>query len=195
MPEYSVADIEHIIDVDEFKALYNKAFIPRDRMWITTLWFTGARPSELIKELRKKDIIIEDNQISFHIVTKKLKKEGKFQVAKRMLVLNINSESRYSKFIKSYLRRFRDAESIIFNFDRKTGNNIITRIVYDTLGIALCPYNFRHTRMTLLAERGVSEETLMQFKGARSRHSVRPYLHARKIEYSVEIDFEDDLKE
>lgn len=185
MPRYETSDINHIIDYDEFKRLLRACRGRREQVWITLLWLTGARPSELL-ELLKKDIVIEADRVSFTIKTKKLKKQG-FIVEKRTLVLHISEEEIYIKILGKYLKRLRD-DSRIFQFTRQTGDYIIKRISYDALGISLCSYNFRHSRMTLLAEKGATMEDLKRFKGARTDHSVRPYVHARKVEYSVEAE-------
>lgn len=188
MPAYSLSDIKHIIDADEFKALFNHAVNNRDKVYVTILWFTGARPAEL-QELKKKDIVIEPERISFHIITKKLKNDGRFVVEKRTLVLKMSSDVRYVQAIQKHLRRLQD-DSFVFQFSKRTGENIIQRLGYSVLGFSICPYNFRHSRMTLLAEKGASLERLMHFKGSRSQQSVRSYIHARKIEYEVEEDID-----
>jgi len=50
----------------------------------------------------------------------------------------------------------------------------------------LCPYNFRHTRFTLLAERGESLQKIQHIKGSADMRSVFPYLHARPVEVIVD---------
>lgn len=139
--------------------------------------------------MKKKDItFLENNKIEFVLSTKKLGKERKFIVRKRTLILKIDSNSRYVKALKRYLARIKDEESKIYFFSRRTGYNIINRLGYDALGVSICPYNFRHSRMTLLAEKGATLEELMRVKGGRTIQSVRPYVHARKVEYEVEVE-------
>lgn len=186
MPRYKYSEVNHIVSYEECKALVRVARDVREKTWVIMLWLTGARPSELL-EMTKDDITIEETRTSFTIRTKKLKKTGEFLVEKRHLVLHIIEDDVFIKIINRYLKRLREG-SRIFQFSRQTGNNILERVGYDALGIKLCPYNFRHSRMTLLAEKGASIEELKRFKGARTDHSVRPYLHARKVEYSVEVD-------
>ena len=186
MPKYTVSNVNHIIDADEFKALYNHCNSLRDEVWIVTLWLTGARPQELI-EMTKKDVKVEPEKIRFQIKTKKIKMDGNFIVQKRTLILNLQSDSRYIKSIERHLSRLKD-DSLLFQFTQRTGHNIVKRLGWGVLGIGLCPYNFRHSRMTLLAEKGITIDNLMRFKGARSKRSVSPYLHARKVEYSVEME-------
>jgi len=74
MPNYTDSNVTHIIDADEFKALYNHCKNVRDQTWVSILWLTGARPQELI-EMIKTDITILPDKIKFHIKTKKLEKD------------------------------------------------------------------------------------------------------------------------
>jgi len=191
LPNYGISNVKHIIDLEEFKALYNHCKSITEKAWITLLWLTGARPSEIL-QLTKNDITIEPDKIHFHIKTLKLKKSGDFIVEKRTLSLKLSSDNKFIINISKHLSRLRD-ESKLFQFDRKTGYNIIQRLGYETIGISLCPYNFRHSRLTLLAEKGASLEELMRFKGSRTVQSVRPYLHARKVEYTIQMDVGDEL--
>jgi integrase len=186
MPIYSDSEIDHIIDTDEFKKLYRVGINRGERAWVTVLWLTGGRVAEVL-ELTKKDIVIEPDKISFKVVTKKLKHKGKFIVRRRTLILHIDENVYYIQLLKNYLRHFNDDDKI-FQFCKRTGQNIIKRMGYIALGIGLCPNNFRHTRMTLLTEAGASEEELKRFKGSFTTQSVRPYLHARKIDYEVEVE-------
>ena len=184
MPEYSVADIRYIIRADDFHKMYGFARNLRERVLLTLLWLTGARTSEILN-LKKKDIQIEEDRIRFSILTEKLPK-GKFVVERRNLILKVGREEYYIKDLEQYLSRLKD-ESKLFSFTRRTMVNIIHRISNAALGITLCPYNFRHSRITLLTEAGRRDEELMRFKGCRSLDGVRPYQHARKVEYDIEV--------
>jgi integrase len=186
MPEYSNAEIEHIIRADEFERIFRNAESRRDKVWLLVLYLTGARPSEIL-EMKRNQIIIEGSKITFRIETKKLtsRKHRRFMVLKRTLVLNLINHPHYIRTFESYLNRYSEND-LIFNFSRRTGNNIVSRICKKALGLDLCPYNFRHSRMTVMAERGKTDEELMRFKGARSIKSVRPYVHAREVHYEVD---------
>ena len=186
MPNYGLSDVNHIIDADEFNVLFNHCKNLTEKTWLLMLWLTGARPSELL-EMVKKDVKIESDKVQFHVKTLKLKKSKQFMVTSRNLILNTSSIERYIKTLERHLSRLKD-DSKIFQFSRKTGYNIIQKVGYEVTGKCLCPYNFRHSRMTLLAEKGASMEKLKMFKGSRSDSSVRPYLHIRKVSYDVEMD-------
>jgi len=125
MPKYSQSDIKFIIGTDEFKDMYNNADGRENRAWLTILWFTGARPSEIL-ELRKKDITINPESIVFVLSTKKLgfRKSDGFIIEKRTLVLKISEKKRYVRNLKNYLKPFKDTD-FIFSFSRRHGLNIL----------------------------------------------------------------------
>jgi len=186
MPEYSKSEIEYIIRGDEFEKIYKWADSRRDKAWLITLYLTGCRPSEALN-LTKKQIAIEGTHITFQIETRKLaeRKTRRFYVAKRTLNLNLTHHTHYIRTLESYLNRFSDDDKI-FPFTEKTGYNIVSKVGMRAIGKNICPYNFRHSRMTMMAEKGKTDEEIMRYKGARSIRSVKPYVHARKIDYEID---------
>jgi len=133
-------------------------------------------------------VFMDDDKVQFILANKKLGHKGEFLVNRRKLILKIDPQSRYYLAIQRHLNQLKKEDEKIFWFSRRTGYNIIDRIGWEALGVSICPYNFRHSRLTLLAEKGATESELMRFKGSLTRASVKPYLHARKIEYAVEVD-------
>jgi len=189
MGGYTKSDIKYIIRENDFERLFRNCNNRRDRAWITVLWLTGCRPTEA-RQLNKEHIKIEEDKTSFLLSTLKIafKKKDGFIIEKRNLVLNISKDHRYIKNLQIYINHFKP-EQRIFDFVDRTGEYIISRLSKRALNIELCPYNFRHSRMTLLAEKGATKETLKKFKGARSDRSINEYLHARAVEYDVEVEF------
>ncbi len=188
MGKYTRSNIEHIVSNEEYLAMYHHATNMLEKSWITLLWLTAGRPTEVLM-LTKKDIVIEPEKTSIRINTLKhcgSKKKGSFVPHHRNLLLKISSEIEYIKNLQNFLNRFQNNDSRLFTMSIKTGYNIISKISKDTLGVNLCPYNFRHSRMTLLAEHGASEEKLKQFKGSFTNESIRKYLHVRQVEYTIE---------
>jgi len=156
------------------------------KAWISVLWLTGARPAEALL-LKIQDIVIEPNKTSIKVKTLKHKDTHKFTPHHRNLCVNIESTNAFVSAIYSLMKKRKDSDSRLFSIGIRTGYNMVNRAALDALGRSLCPYNFRHSRMTLLAESGASEELLKRFKGAFTASSVRPYLHVRKVDYTVEI--------
>ena len=188
MPEYSKSDITFIVDKDRFERMFRNAESRRDKAWITVLWLSACRPQEAL-ELTRNNITIDEERTKFHIVTKKLpyKKKGKFIIERRNLSLKIVKTNPYIKNLSKYLYFFKP-EEMVFQFSDKTGENIVDRISMRAFDKHLCPYNLRHSRLTLLAEAGATIDELMRFKGARDKKSVREYLHSREVEYNVDVE-------
>jgi len=186
LPKYK-ADISYIIGWDEFKRLFNTATTYVDKSVVTVCWITGARPAEIM-ELRKRDVKIGESIIEFHLKTMKLGNKGKFIVRSRTLRIRTDTNKTHIRVLGKHLKRLKDDDTKLFRMSRKTFNNIIERLGYDALNVKICPYNFRHSRMTLLAEMGKGRGELMRFKGARSERSVYAYDHARKVDYDVDVD-------
>lgn len=186
MPEYK-SDIDFIIDEDSFSKMFKNARYQQDKAILVLSWLTGGRPAEIMA-LRKKDIIFEEHRLIVKISTKKLGKKGKFMIRNRTLNINLDMSHDYIQILKRFVERKKHEDKPIFDISRRTFYNIINRIGYDALNVSICPYNFRHSRMTLLAEKGASKEQLKRFKGSRTDKSVNAYVHARKIDYDVEVE-------
>ena len=206
MPEYSIANIRHTIRDDEFKAIMKQIIIPRSRLFISLLYCTGARPSEVsgdpqrdIKGMTFDDIEFdfEKGFIAFHVPVSKIQK-GIYAVEKRRLKLEFDAQDPdypIMVLIQSFndmieIERHRQGKKDIntnvqlFHFCRKTGYNIVRR-AGKIIGVEICPYNFRHSRLTQLSEQGAGIETLMYFKGSRDIKSIATYLHAKEIQFKL----------
>jgi len=206
MPEYTKADIRHTIRENEFKEIVKKTLKPRDRLFLALLFCTGARPSEIAgdPEHNKKGMTygdiefdFEKGAILFHVPVSKIHR-GMYAVDKRQLLLEFDPEDpdyailvlfqsyndMYEK--QRYIQKKQDIdlEKQLFTFCRKTGYNIVER-ASEIIGVNICPYNFRHSRLTLLSEDGAGIETLMYFKGSRDIKSIANYLHARKVKFRL----------
>lgn len=206
MPEYSKADIRHTIRDDEFKRIMHQMSRPRDRLFIALLYCTGARPCEVAgyPQRRKRGMMFEDIEfdfkegyIAFHVPVSKIKK-GIYVVEKRKLRLEFDPEHPdypVMMLIQSFcdmvemekhIQKTREIDTKVplFHFCRKTGYNIVER-AGKIIGVNICPYNFRHSRLTQLSESGAGIETLMYFKGSRDIKSIANYLHAREVSFKL----------
>jgi len=206
MPNYSKADIRHTIRDDEFKKIMRQMLKPRDRLFISLLYCTGARPSEVagdpqrgLKGMTYDDIEFdfERGYILFHVPVSKIQK-GIYAVDKRKLKLGFDPQDpdypvmeliqSFNDMVKrqTYIQKTKEINRNVplFTFCRKTGYNIIER-AGKIIGTEICPYNFRHSRLTQLSEQGAGIETLMYFKGSRDIKSISNYLHAREIQFKL----------
>lgn len=177
MPRYSV-DIEHLVTKEEALKLLHGIKRLRDKAIISILYLTGARPGEIL-ELTTDDVRVTDREFEIKLTTLK-QKEGKFHVKKRTLVFHRPLPS--DDFIETFIEYYNTLPSgPLFKMSDRNLRYIIERSAKKILGFPLCPYNFRHTRMTEFAAEGRGIEELKYLKGATDIRSIAPYLHARKV--------------
>ena len=210
MPKYSKSNIRYTIREDDFRRIIKNTKLLRDRLFLSLLYCTGARPSEIsgdrdrgLKGMTVVDIIYDlgKGQITFKVPISKLKKD-EYGQEKRILTLEFdpNYIDLPIRIIISWLnRKFKYFEKTgevkqdqpIFDFTRRTGYNIVSR-ASKIVGVQICPYNFRHSRLTQLAEMGAGIETLMYFKGSKDIKSIQPYLHAKAVKFRLKREEEHE---
>lgn len=204
MAKYVKADIRHTIREDDFNKILNGTPDFRDRLFLSLLFCTGARPSEIsgnketgFKGMTWGSIIIDDQkgEILFKIPISKIRK-GAYAAKERKLILTVDRDNldlptkviieTYAYHLKKLKHRKLDfdPEEEIFDFSRKTGYNIVSK-ASKIIGVDICPYNFRHSRLTLLAEKGAGIETLLHFKGSSDPKSIAPYLQVKEVRYKL----------
>jgi len=184
MPTYSKADTEFIVERDDLSKMLDSTNDHREKFALITLWLTGARPSEIV-ELSKEDITIKDTVISYKMPIKKRRK-GKFTVKDRILEFDrplAPGKDKLIEFVAWYISKHQFG--LVFDFTTRTLENIVLRASKRGLKRYLCPYNFRHGRMTLLGRDGASIDELMQFKGAADVRSISTYIHARPFKVKI----------
>lgn len=184
MPEYKNADINFMIQREDLLLMMDVTKRRRNQALLGVLWVTGARPSELI-ELKKGDCGVNETSIAMDVVTKK-KREGKWSLGKRTLEFKRPlppKEDRIIEFLADYLKNCNEGK--LFPISTRTVERIVLRAGNNGLRRFLCPYNFRHTRMTLLAQKGATLDELLHFKGSTDIKSVRTYLHARPFKVDL----------
>ena len=101
MPKYSKADIRHTIRDEEFEKIIKKMIRAKDRLFLSLLYCTGARPSEVAGDPQRKlrgmtfddlEFDFDQGYIIFHVPVSKIK-DGSYAVDKRKLKLTFNPEN------------------------------------------------------------------------------------------------------
>lgn len=204
MPKYSKSDVRYTIREADFEKIIKKTKRLRDKAFLSLLYCTGARPSEVsgdkkrgMEGMRYGDIDFKyDGIVVFSVPVTKAKK-GTFIVDSRQLELRYDASDPHlavriiMQYVSHEIKRLEglnlklDPQKQLFDFSRRTGYNIVNR-ASKILGVEICPYNFRHSRLTQLAEQGVGIETLMYFKGSKNIQSIQPYLHAKNIRFTLQ---------
>lgn len=141
----------------------------QEKLCLILLYYSGARPTELTM-LKGSSVweVKERNQIALAIPTLK----GGIG---RTIFLPINNYTRLLLEFKEFANGFNDRDIEILAKFRKWWT--IRDFIYIITDNKLTPYFFRHNRLSKLAKKGVSKETLKFFKGATSDSSVTTYLH------------------
>lgn len=169
------------------KGRHDSNHLREARALLITLYFTGARPAEVL-EIRAKDVQHEDSYVTIKVVGKKGGLTRKI----------------YLPFKDKYAREVYDYATGVFNdmllfyhfrsaYQRTTkgeDGEIHKRVdTTDKLrywvkkwftGVvpgSITPYFLRHNRFSKLAERGVDINDIRVLKGAKRVDSVIPYVH------------------
>ena len=172
------------------------------RVLLLLLYYTGARPAEIL-ELKGDHIRKEGRDLIIHILT--LKKGVPRTLSISFKKPYINDVWKYTQriFPTFYLfDHFRSKyERHTFSkpkYDKQT-NNIIAEGIPKTYketsaklrnyfkiwfeGITeneIIPYFLRHNRFSIMSEKGASLEQIKLFKGSKTMDSVSPYIHISK---------------
>lgn len=154
------------------------------RALLITLYYTGARPNEVLN-LKGKDFKRTGNYL---IVSMPSSKGG----VARPIYLSLSKPM--VKELHNYIVTLMPEILVFFQFRNKytrlktnrKGNTVISTSITDKLRYyfkrwfpetEIPPYYLRHNRFSKLSEKGLTPTEIMQIKGAKSIESVRPYLH------------------
>jgi len=177
MPVYKV-DINYVVQTDDVDKMLAKTQYTMHRALVAAFYLTGGRPSEVLG-IRTSDINIADDSVVINIETKKLGKTTGFIIRSRLLefskdapYMNVLLEQR-----DKLLKMSGNEGTRLFPICRRTCSQTIEKLSEGRF----CPYNFRHSRLTKLANEECTLGELMSWKGARDTRSVSPYLAGKKI--------------
>lgn len=178
MPKYT-KDIDYIVQMDDVDNMLARGGRARDKFIVAVLYITGARPSE-IRELKRQDISVTDDEVIITLKTLKLGATEKFIIRDRTLTFS----RRETPFIDHVIKYWETAPEKLIPISLRRVEQIIDHLSQNQF----CPYHFRHTRLTKLARQGATIDELMYWKGASSHQSVAPYLRAKPIRRKYDID-------
>ena len=178
-------DINRVVSLEEALLYIDVLDRPRDKALVALLHLTGARPTE-IREVRKEHITVEENQVKILMMTAKLKGVPGFFLRERILVFKKDAPG---------IGHFLDWYSVCPTPDLFRGTHgkpisttRIRQLVYKASGNAICPYHFRHSRLTKLARSGWGADQLMYWKGSRTVRSVSVYIASKPVTAPDKLD-------
>ena len=175
MPKYS-KNINLIVTTEMAQQMLDKAANLRDKFLIAILYFSGARPDELTRLMKKNIILREDGCLEIKLHTDKLGDNNQvFIIAER--ILTMKPDMQFFHTIYTYWSTS-NVETLLSLTVRR-----IEQIIEQLSGGLLCPYNFRHSRLTKLARSGATLDQLMYWKGAKDVRSVSPYIGGKRVEF------------
>jgi len=145
----------------------------RTKALACVLYLTGARVSEVVKELRKEDVSFGEviNGKSYTVFRGVLiLKRRDVQILRRNIPINEEHDAFFIRIVKAYVEIMRG--NVLFNFSRQRAHQLL----YDKYDVN--PHCFRHARLTHLAgSHRFSGFKLRQFTGWKKADSANPYVH------------------
>lgn len=190
----SVEDLTRVLDSIRHR------FRAEARALVITLYYTGARPSEVL-ELRAKDINKIRGYIAISIIGKKggLPRIIHFKYSLPLIKELYNySQSLFSDYV--LFNHFRNKYTRVVKrrkgFKENTSNSDKLRYYFKRWFSVLYeggvnPYFLRHNRFSRLAMKGVNDRLLRTLKGSKTNKSIDFYVHLSKdasIEVAKKID-------
>ena len=155
--------------IDRIRLERSIAAIPsdRDRMFITCLFLTGARISEVVKRLKGSDTRTEGGVLYVHLIT--LKRRGRTKGMPREVPIML-TESLAPDFLSFVLLN----QGILFPFTRVTGWRIVKKYFEEYF-----PHYFRHARSTLIMREvdNFNVNDLKVFHNWMSTRMAEVYIH------------------
>jgi len=166
------------ITIVKLKQYLNNCKYNYEKICLILLYYTGARPSELL-DLRIKnfgfDRLCDSNKNLIDCVTVVLptKKSG---ISRKIFIPIINENRDVLEHLTKFLQNYNNLTEMRLFPQRWSTVHSIKYAVKRATNNELAPYFFRHNRLSLLADDGANLYQLMHFKGAKTPNSVLPYL-------------------
>jgi len=181
--------IDTLSEKDIYKALenVNGKYSNEGRALIITLYYTGARPVEVL-DIKAKDVTKDQSYVLIKVRGAKKGRQRTIYLRYSLplvqelykyatsiydeMFLFFHFRSQYKRGVKN-----RKGEVVFYEVTtdklrywfRKWFNNVIED--------GIPPYFLRHNRFSKMMEAGLTIEEIKQMKGSRTTASVEPYLH------------------
>ena len=166
------------------------------RALLIALYYTGARPSEILK-IKGKDISREKGYLVMRITPSKgslprpiflLRKYAHVVELEKYAFSLFPEMFLFPNCVSNYTREYKkkNGEIVYYTETSRKVRYLCYQAFEGVFADSLTPYVFRHNRFSKLSDVGLSLEDIRQIKGAKSMDSITPYLHmstakARKI--------------
>jgi len=175
MPEYKISRAKEgeILTADEVQQLIKN--IPKKRKLtkplISFLWIFGKRISEIIK-LKKKHIFIEEGRVNVRFFVLKQGGEGRGDRHRSM----ISKDHPLAQNIIEHIEKFGPNDYIFpgnqeGHISRQHADNLLKEVDEN-----ICAHWFRHSVATRMAEKGATEDELMDWFDWMSAETAHSYV-------------------
>lgn len=190
-------NIRDLIFEEDVRLMFNKCRNDRERLLLSFLWVTGARPAE-INQIKKEDIAVYTNTLSIKVKTLKLGRAKGFTIENRTLEFERPTGLDEITWLETIAGKAIAAqpEQVLLPFTTRWQSKVINRLGTEAIGKAISPYHLRHSVLSYKAASGYTIDQLMHMKGAKSIESVSTYLQARPfvIQLKNERTFRQEQK-
>jgi integrase len=162
----------------------NGKYVDEGRAMLILLYYTGARPSEIL-ELTPKMIERDYHDMVINFSTKKHGRARRIYLdLKKPLIVEtykfckkwVDSMYIFYHYKSKYIRKLKNGKT------RKETTRNIRYYVYkwfsEVIKDGIPPYYLRHNRFTKLALKGATDRQLKQMKGSSTDDSLRYYIHS-----------------
>lgn len=178
---------ELLMEIEKLE-IKNSDILLRDRAFLSLLYISGCRVSEIIgkkgsmkydfnnvcEPLRKKDFVFyteNDGSKWLEIRNVPILKSRSRNYKKKTIPIYLDAEHEIVQYLKDYLETIQ-LDDYLFTFKRRHALNIVKKIWKDKY----CHF-FRHMRITHLLGLGIPIDRVVDYIGWAKFESIQPYRH------------------
>lgn len=185
MPLYKI-ERTTIISLEETKDLVEKMPNDRDKSMVAMFYLFGCRPVELCLLTKKVFQINEiEGKLWVNMPNKKKRRDKSVLITSSRWVWAYLTDP-FAQIIISYIKG-KDMDEVLWRYgsSQKSANATLNRKL-KSFNPKVCPYLFRHSRLTRLAENGATSSELTLWAGWEDDRPTKHYVHkTRKMAANV----------
>lgn len=189
--EFYDTGIIQLFSHEHFKQVYNNINDPFGREMFTLLYYTGARPVQLLKDFTTSNISKDGNSLKINMPSAKggkpftfyfsMQKFGLTELWRTCQKLPPNTPL-FKFYSQNYVRTKTNKKGVVKEYIERSDK--FRYYFRKWLSILeenpVPPYFLRHSRFSSMSMEGATSDDIMLVKGATSFESVRPYQHMSK---------------
>lgn len=180
--------VSNLIYEEDVAAMFKLAAGNYERVLLSLLWLTGARPSELL-ELAREDIAYDASSLTLRLKTLKLGENKKNHPTHRVLKFKRPSGLDSNIYMETIINHIKvmQPEGQVLPYGRRWIALVVHRLAIRATNHEISPYHFRHSVLTHMAAAHATIDELKHFKGAATIDSIMVYMESREQYIDLEI--------